>query len=39
MQMNDTINYEVVCAIGERVPRVYKENGEIIAIADSITAR
>lgn len=38
-QMNDTINYEVVCAIGERVPRVYKENGEIIAIADSITAR
>lgn len=25
-----TINYEVICMIGKRVPRVYKLNGEII---------
>lgn len=33
---NDTINYEIVCAIGERVPRVYKENNKIITIADNL---
>ncbi len=32
---NSTINYEVVCAISGRVPRVYKRNGVIIAIEDS----
>lgn len=25
----DTINYEVVCMIGKRVPRVYKKNGKV----------
>ena len=25
-----TINYEIVCNVGKRVPRVYIKNGEII---------
>ena len=25
---NGTIGYEVICAIGERVPRIYREGGE-----------
>lgn len=29
-----TINYEIVCMIGRRVPRVYIENGRIIDIED-----
>ena len=29
-ELMDTINYEVLCTIGRRVPRVYKYNGEII---------
>lgn len=33
---NQTINYEIVCALGERVPRVYVSNGEVVDIADSI---
>lgn len=33
---NETINYEIVCAIGERVPRVYKKKGQIIAVTDNI---
>ena len=33
---NETINYEIVCAVGERVPRVYKENDQIVAVVDSI---
>lgn len=33
---NGTINYEIVCAVGERVPRVYKEKNSVVAIADSI---
>jgi len=33
---NETINYEIVCAVGERVPRVYKENNQIVAVVDSI---
>ena len=36
---NGTINYEIVCAVGERVPRVYKENNRIVAIVDSIMER
>ena len=32
---NGTINYEIICAVGERVPRVYKENNEVVAV-DSI---
>ncbi|MDP4120226.1 MAG: alanine racemase [Bacillota bacterium] len=31
-----TINYEVVCLIGKRVPRVYIEHGEIRAIKNDI---
>ncbi len=33
---NQTINYEIVCAVGERVPRVYKRNGQTVAIVDNI---
>lgn len=31
-----TINYEVVCDIGERVPRIYVQNDEVVGIKDSI---
>lgn len=33
---NDTINYEIVCAIGQRVPRVYWSNGKIIEVQDNL---
>ena len=33
---NHTINYEIVCALGERVPRVYKKDGQTIAVVDNI---
>lgn len=33
---NHTINYEIVCALGERVPRVYKKSGRTVAIVDNI---
>ena len=33
---NGTINYEILCAIGERVPRVYIDNDVIINIQDNI---
>ena len=29
-----TINYEVICGINKRVPRIYKREGEIEAVAD-----
>lgn len=29
-----TINYEIVCMISRRVPRVYKKNGEVVAVKD-----
>ncbi|NLW21722.1 MAG: alanine racemase [Tissierellia bacterium] len=29
-----TINYEIVCMVGRRVPRVYIENGQIVEIQD-----
>ena len=32
---NNTINYEIMCALGERVPRVYKRNGVIEKITDN----
>jgi alanine racemase len=28
--MSESFNYEVVCGIGRRVPRIYEKNGEII---------
>ena len=33
---NDTINYEIVCGIGERVPRAYVRSGRIVDWSDSI---
>lgn len=33
-----TINYEVVCMINRRVPRVYKKSGEIVKILDYVLA-
>ena len=33
---NGTINYEIVCALGERVPRVYKRKGQTVAVVDNI---
>lgn len=33
---NSTINYEIFCALGERVPRVYIENGGIVYIQDNV---
>ena len=35
-EKNKTINYEILCAIGKRVPRVYTENGEVLCIEDDI---
>ena len=35
-KINQTINYEIVCAVGERVPRVYMRNGQTIAVVDNI---
>lgn len=29
-KLSDTINYEVVCLVGKRVPRVYYKNGKMI---------
>lgn len=36
---NGITNYEIICAIGERVPRVYKENNQIVFIADNIIGK
>ena len=33
---NKTSPYKVLCDIGRRVPRVYKYNGEIVAIRDEL---
>ena len=33
---NGTINYEIICAVGERVPRAYIRNGQIRDWQDSI---
>ena len=33
---NNTINYEIVCAVGERVPRVYIENNQVVKVIDNI---
>lgn len=32
----DTINYEIVCMVGKRVPRVYMENNNLLQINDSL---
>ena len=31
-----TINYEVVCAVGERVPRFFLRGGEMVGVSDNI---
>lgn len=36
---NSTINYEIVCALGERVTRVYTNSGEISIISDNIVRK
>jgi len=36
-ELSGTINYEIVCLIGRRVPRIYKKGGQIIGMADYIT--
>ena len=28
----DTINYEITCLVGKRVPRVFMRGGEIVAV-------
>lgn len=33
-QMSETINYELVCLVGKRVPRVYIKNGKQVAVVD-----
>ena len=38
-EMTGTINYEVVCLVGKRVPRVYIRNGENVGIMDSIAGK
>ena len=32
----DTIGYEILCALGERIPRVYLQNGKILSVFDRI---
>ena len=31
-----TIPYEILCALGERIPRVYMENGKVVSVFDRI---
>ena len=33
---NGTIGYEVVCGVGERVPRLYVENGQLVDALDNL---
>ena len=35
-ELTGTIHYEIVCVLGRRVPRIYIENGEKIAVVDYI---
>lgn len=35
-KLNGTINYEIVCNVGERVPRAYMRHGDIIEWQDNI---
>ena len=36
---NDTINYEILCAVGNRVPRIYFKNGKIVSVTDNIVTK
>ncbi len=33
-QLDGTINYEIVCQLGKRIPRVYFKNGEVVYTVD-----
>ncbi len=33
---NGTIGYEVVCGVGERVPRLYVQEGQLVAVLDNL---
>ncbi len=35
-KLNQTINYEIICNIGERVPRAFLQNGAIVEWKDNI---
>lgn len=35
-KINNTINYEILCAVGKRVPRYYVQNGKIVEIKSDI---
>ncbi len=35
-QINNTIGYEIICDVGERVPRAFLKNGKIIAWKDDV---
>ncbi|MGM9631992.1 MAG: alanine racemase [Eubacteriales bacterium] len=37
-EKNGTIGYEIICAIGERVPRFYIKDGEIVYVKDNIVS-
>ncbi len=32
----DTINYELICIVGKRIPRVFVKNGEVVGVTDYI---
>ena len=35
-RVNGTINYEICCFVGERVPRIYIQGGEIVSVVDYV---
>jgi len=35
-RVNHTINYEICCLVGERVPRVYLRAGEVVSVVDYV---
>jgi alanine racemase len=38
-RLSGTINYEKVCLIGKRVPRIYRQNGKDIGVVDYVAER
>lgn len=38
-RLSGTINYEKVCLIGKRVPRIYRQNGKDIGVVDFIRSK
>lgn len=35
----DTINYELICILGKRVPRVFLKDGKVLSVTDYISSR